>query len=151
MKGQLHSIFDQALSLLSHREHAAKELANKLKLKGYPENEIALTIKRLQEIHYLNDARFAEIFVRNKVNKPLGVNRILQELLQKGINSTLAKETISNAEADWFELAKALKIRRFGEETTNDFKEKSKQSRYLQYRGFNFDEIQYAISSKKEY
>jgi len=151
MKGQTLSIFDQALSLLSHREHATKELANKLKLKGHAEEEIALTIERLQEINYLNDERFAEIFVRSRISKPLGANRILQELIQKGINSTLAKETVNNAEADWFELARQLKERRFGEETTSDFKEKGKQSRYLQYRGFKFDEIKYALSPRDEH
>lgn len=151
MKGQTFSIFDQALSLLSHREHASKELAKKLKIKGHTEEEIALTIELLQEINYLNDERFAEIFVRSRISKPLGANRILQELIQKGVNSTLAKETVNNAEADWFELAKQLKERRFGEEITSDFKEKGKQSRYLQYRGFNFDEIKYALSPKDEY
>ncbi|ETX10113.1 RecX family transcriptional regulator [Marinomonas ushuaiensis DSM 15871] len=151
MKRQTFSIFDQALSLLSHREHATKELANKLKVKGHTEEEIASTIERLQEINYLNDERFAEIFVRSRISKPLGANRILQELIQKGVNSTLAKEAVNNAEADWFELAKQLKERRFGEEATKDFKEKGKQSRYLQYRGFNFDEIKYAMSPKDEY
>lgn len=151
MKGQTLSVFDQALSLLSHREHASKELATKLKTKGHTEEEIASTIERLKEINYLNDERFAEIFVRSRISKPLGANRILQELIQKGVNNTLAKEAVDNAEVDWFELAKQLKERRFGEETTKDFREKSKQSRYLQYRGFSFDEIKYAISPKDEY
>ncbi|WOD08352.1 regulatory protein RecX [Marinomonas sp. GJ51-6] len=151
MQSQTLSTFDQALSLLSHREHGTKELANKLKLKGHTEEDIASAIEQLQDINYLNDERFAEIFVRSRISKPLGANRILQELIQKGINSTLAKEAVNSAEADWFELAKALKIRRFGEEVTTDFKEKGRQSRYLQYRGFNFDEIKYAISSEDEY
>ena len=151
MKEHQTSIFDQALSLLSHREHSKKELANKLKARGHEEEEISATIERLEEMNYLNDERFAEIFVRSRLSKPLGASRIQQELIQKGINSELAKTAISEANADWFELAKQLKERRFGEEVSSDYKEKAKQSRYLQYRGFDFEQIKYAISSQDEY
>jgi regulatory protein len=151
MKEQKISALDQALSLLSHREHSSKELATKLKAKGNTENEISSTITHLQDINYLNDWRFTEVFIRNRISKPLGVNRILQELIQKGIDKTEAKEAITNANADWFELAKKLKERKFGEEASKDFKEKAKQSRYLQYRGFDFEQIKYAISPSDEY
>lgn len=151
MKEHQTSIFDQAMSLLSHREHSKKELTTKLKSRGHEEEEIEATIERLEEMNYLNDTRFAEIFVRSRLSKPLGASRIQQELIQKGINSELAKTAILEADADWFELAKQLKERRFGEEASTDFKEKAKQSRYLQYRGFNFDQIKYAISPQDEY
>lgn len=151
MKEQKISVLDQALSLLSHREHSTKELATKLKAKGNTENEISTTITHLQDINYLNDRRFTEVFIRSRINKPLGVNRILQELVQKGIDRVEAKEAITNANTDWFELAKKLKERKFGEDASTDFKEKAKQSRYLQYRGFDFDQIKYAISSSDEY
>ncbi|WP_392386355.1 regulatory protein RecX [Marinomonas primoryensis] len=58
MKEQKISALDQALSLLSHREHSSKELATKLKAKGNTENEISSTITHLQDINYLNDWRF---------------------------------------------------------------------------------------------
>lgn len=146
MKHQQISIIDQALYLLSHREHSKKELVNKLSAKGNAQEEINSIILRLEDMNYLNDARFAEIFVRSRISKPLGKNRILQELIQNGIGSEEAKQTIADANADWFELAKQLKERRFGEETCTDYKEKAKQSRYLQYRGFDFDQIKYALS-----
>ena len=146
MKEHQTSIFDQALSLLSHREHSKQELVTKLKTRGHEEEEISAIIERLEEMNYLNDERFAEIFVRSRLSKPLGASRIQQELIQKGINSELAKTAITDANADWFELAKQLKERRFGEEISTDFKEKAKQSRYLQYRGFDFEQIKYAIS-----
>ncbi|MGO2355068.1 MAG: regulatory protein RecX [Marinomonas foliarum] len=151
MKEHQTSIFDQAMSLLSHREHSKKELTTKLKLRGHEEEEIETTIERLEEMNYLNDTRFAEVFVRSRLNKPLGASRIQQELIQKGIHSELAKKAISNSNADWFELAKQLKERRFGEEYCTDYKERAKQSRYLQYRGFDFEQIKYATSSKESY
>ncbi|TYL48674.1 regulatory protein RecX [Marinomonas sp. IMCC 4694] len=146
MKGTPISVFDHALSFLSYREHGTKELATKLKNKGYPEEDIAKTLERLQDMNYLNDQRFADIFVRSRISKPLGVIRIMQELGQKGINSDIAKHAIEEADVDWFELAKQLKERRFGEEIETDYKEKVKQFRYLQYRGFDFEQIKYAVS-----
>ncbi len=151
MKWQPLSTFDQALSLLSHREHGCVELTKKLKLKGHEEPEIDAAIEQLKEMNYLNDERFADMFVRGRITKPLGASRILQELIQKGVESNLAKSAIENAEADWFELARELKERRFGEDTATDFKEKAKQSRYLQYRGFNFDQIKYALSPQDNF
>lgn len=151
MKGTPISLFDHALSFLSYREHGTKELTTKLKSKGYPEADIAETVSRLQEMNYLNDQRFADIFVRSRISKPLGVNRIMQELGQKGISSEIAKQAIEEADVDWFELAKQLKERRFGEEVETDYKEKAKQFRYLQYRGFDFEQIKYATSPKDAY
>lgn len=139
------STFDQAMSLLSYREHASKELFTKLKTRGHAEGDISDVIGRLTEMNYLNDARFAEIFVRSKISRSLGAYRILQELSQKGITSEVAKQAIFNADIDWFELAKQTKVRKFGEEVSRDLKDKAKQSRYLQYRGFDFEQIKYAL------
>ena len=150
MKEQQTSTIDQALSLLSHREHSKKELITKLKTRGNTEEEINVAIEQLENMNYLNDERFAEIFVRSRLSKPLGASRIQQELVQKGISSELAKIAIEEANADWFELAKQLKERKFGTAVSTDFKEKAKQSRYLQYRGFDFEQIKYAISGQEE-
>jgi len=106
-------------------------------------------IERLTEMNYLNDERFAEIFVRSKISRSLGAYRILQEMSQKGITSEIAKQAISNADIDWFELAKQTRVRKFGEGESKDQKEKAKQSRYLQYRGFNFEQIKYAMESSQ--
>ncbi|MEO9656236.1 regulatory protein RecX [Marinomonas sp.] len=144
------SVFDQALALLSHREHTKKELKQKLQQRGYQAPEIDDICLRLLDMNYLNDERFCEIFVRSRSQKPLGPQRILQELIQRGIKTEQAKQAIQNCEADWFELAKQLKDRRFGESRFQDYKEKAKQMRYLQYRGFDFDQINYALTASAE-
>ncbi|AEF53728.1 regulatory protein RecX [Marinomonas posidonica] len=138
--------YEHALLLLNQREHACAEIAVKLKQKGHSEEDIDNTIRQLKELNYLNDERFAEIYVRSKANRSLGPTRIKQELLQKGLSSDIAKNAIEEAEFDWYELAKDAKIRKFGEESTQDYKEKSKQMRHLQYRGFDYEQIQYALS-----
>mgnify|MGYP000326458574 CR=1 FL=1 len=46
---------------------------------------------------------------------------------------------------NWFELAKDVKYKKFGDSKFLDYKEKSKQKRFLQSRGFGFDEINQAF------
>ncbi|MBJ7539737.1 recombination regulator RecX [Marinomonas transparens] len=150
MNHQTLSTLDQALTLLSHREHSSKELSRKLQNRNHSQEEIQATIDKLVEMDYLNDERFAASFTRSKINKPLGARRIQQELIQKGISSELAKRTIEEHNADWFELAKHLKEKKFGTGISTDFKEKAKQSRYLQYRGFEFEQIKYALSASDD-
>ncbi|MGO3408684.1 recombination regulator RecX [Marinomonas sp.] len=144
------STMDHALILLGGREHAVKEIQSKLKQRGHSAEDITTTIQSLIEMNYLNDQRFAEMFVRSRINKPLGALRIKQELMRKGIKEELANQAIQNSDADWFELAKELKERKFGDGQTKDFKEKAKQMRYLQYRGFNFDQINYALAPNSD-
>lgn len=144
------STYDQALNLVSHREHSRHEITQKLKQRGCDQEEIEQACQKLTEFNYLNDERFAEMYVRSKAGQGTGPARILQELNQKGIHSELAKQALEHAEADWFELAKQLKNRKFGEQIPKDFKEKAKQMRHLQYRGFNYDQIQYALSPQDQ-
>lgn len=139
------STYDQALMILGAREHSTKELSTKLSQRGHTSEDIAKTIAHLQDMNYLNDQRFAEVFVRSRASKPLGPLRIRQELAMKGIKENIASQALEECEADWFELARELKERKFGEQKYADFKEKAKQTRYLQYRGFSFEHIKYAL------
>ena len=46
---------------------------------------------------------------------------------------------------DWSKLAKEVRIKKFGHGTPLDFKDQAKQKRFLQSRGFGFDEINQAF------
>jgi len=46
---------------------------------------------------------------------------------------------------NWLELAKDVKCKKFGDSKFLDYKEKAKQKRFLQSRGFGFDEINQAF------
>ncbi|SBS37945.1 Regulatory protein RecX [Marinomonas spartinae] len=144
------STMDHAMTILASRDHSTKEMAHKLKIKGHEEESIAKAIASLLEVNYLNDRRFAESYTRSRANKPLGPQRIKQELKQKGIKDDVISQVFEESDADWFELARELKQRKFGEEVTKDFKERAKQTRYLQYRGFGFEHIKYALEPNQD-
>lgn len=139
-----------ALWLLGAREHSTKELQQKLSRKGYEQDAIDEAVNYLLDLNYLSDERYAEAFCRSKAAKPLGKQRILNELRMKGIPEPMAKEALNSLEVDWFELALELKLRKFGYEVEKDFKARAKQTRYLVYRGFSFDEVKYATEWHEE-
>lgn len=139
-----------ALWLLGAREHSSKELQQKLARKGYEQQAIDDAIQYLMDLNYLSDERYAEAFSRSKAAKPLGKQRILNELRMKGIPEQMAKQALNSLEVDWFELALELKQRKFGYTVEKDFKARAKQTRYLVYRGFSFDEVKYATEWSEE-
>jgi regulatory protein len=131
--------------LLSMREHSEFELLQKLNVKGFSpklcEQQLQLFIdKRLQ-----SDARYLESFVRSAFNKGKGPQHIRQSLKQHNIEGVEVKESIYNADFDWFELACKVREKRFGENPPADFHMKQKQMRFLQYRGFEQEHISAAF------
>jgi len=132
--------------MLARREHSQHELKQKLLLrfKDNP-NEIDTMTTQLVLDNYQSDQRFCDAFIRYRQQKGYGKIRILAELRQKGVDSELMSQSFNDADIDWFELALKLKINKFGEQVCKEFAIKSKQYRYLQYRGFSSDQINYAI------
>src|SRR5690606_42119857 len=61
------------------------------------------------------------------------------------IGATLIDTYLDAADPDWFELASAEKQKRFGAAAPANMKEKARQVRFLQYRGFTQAQILAAI------
>lgn len=73
-----------AVGLLSRREHTREELATKLRARGFGEEEIDTTLRRLAETALQSDTRFALTYVREK-RRRFGDERLRLELAQRGI------------------------------------------------------------------
>lgn len=144
------SILDQAMAFLAYREHSTSELAQKLQARHYPPEEINEVIQELCEMNYLNEARFIESFIRSKANKLIGPLRIKQELLQKGITQNISQQALDHYDIDWFELARKAKEKKFNLQWAEDYHTKAKQIRHLQSRGFDYDQIQYALDPENQ-
>ena len=139
-----------AIDLLARREHSRKELLNKLRSRAELLDELEEVLEevldRLEQDGLFSDERFAESFVRSRIGRGHGPMRIRQELRQKGIENELCALAIEAADADWYELARACRERKFGTGKPKDYRERAKQMRYLQYRGFSMDAINEATS-----
>lgn len=131
---------NSALASLTRREHSIAELKTKLKTKFGDAGLAEETVAWLQDLGYLDDKRFTEAFIRSSIARGRGPLRICQELRQKGVNSLLVEQVMAEAEADWRKLAREALERKF-RQPPRDMKEKAKQVRYLQYRGFYPEDI----------
>ncbi|MFT6113505.1 MAG: regulatory protein [Oleispira sp.] len=133
-----------AIGLLSRREYSRHELYQKLVARAPSETYLLQLLDQLIKSGYQCDQRFAESFLRSRINRGLGIMRIERELKEKGIEQDLI-EQILQADIDWFELAYDCGLRKFNSLDLSNYKEKQKGFRYLAYRGFSMDHIQFAI------
>lgn len=135
LKGQ--RLRSTAFALLAKREHSKQELKSKLILYGACPEELEPLLAELTGNHYQSDERMAGMLVRASIRKGRGPARIQQELKKHHIEAELAEEDIE--EVDWLQQAIELRIRKFGEALPTEQKEKARQVRFLQYRGFDLD------------
>ena len=86
-----NKVYQKAVELLSLRLHTTGELQKKLKTRGFKDEDIVPILHRLEELDFLNDERFAQIFVDNlKRYKDFGYYGIRAKLAQRQIPSDIA-------------------------------------------------------------
>jgi regulatory protein len=135
-----------AMGMLAGREYLQSQLAEKLAKKFDNSSFIPEVLERLVEENLQSDHRFIEAFICSRISRGQGETRIRLELKQRGANLALVSQLLEEAEIDWYELAFQTAINKFGQSKPIDAKEKAKRMRFLQYRGFNFDQINYALT-----
>ncbi len=143
MKNQinLRSIRTVAMDLLSRREHSTYELTQKLKKRDFDIDAIEAALDRLRQENLLSDIRFIESIVNSRVNAGFGPFKILYELRQKGISRDRAEDYISGLSVEWEPLMTVQRSKKFGQNIPVGYKEKMKQARYLQNRGFSPESV----------
>ena len=138
-QNQKNRCYSAALRMLMRREHSQLELLTKLQAKGFDISTINDSLLILIEQNYQSDERFSEAFILMRYNQGKGPLKIASELKQRGINKF-------NLDVfDWFKLAKEVRNKKFGDTPPQDFNNQAKQKRFLQSRGFGFDEINQAF------
>ena len=134
-----------ALELLARREHSHRELTRKLAARGFPPDVIGTALDALERSGALADARFTDSFVRSRIAKGQGPQRIRAELAQRGIADDEADDGLRAADVDWLAAIRAVRAKRFGPELPRDYAERARQARFLQYRGFSAEQIRAAL------
>ena len=87
---------EAAMTFLGHRARTEAEIRRKLERKGFTVDIVAAVLARLRELGYVDDARFARDFVRDRFNhRGYGPERLRVALRQAGVDSGLIEETLS--------------------------------------------------------
>lgn len=135
----------KAMDLLARREHAVAELRRKLLGKGFEAATVERVLAELQADGLLSDARFTEAYVRYRRNSGHGPQRIQQELRERGVSDETQAAWLDFTDPQWLELVEQTRRKRFGPAIPTDYKERARQSRFLQYRGFTSEQIRRAL------
>jgi regulatory protein len=144
---------DAALSLLSHRARSSAELKRRLKRKGFEAETAEATVERMEALGMVDDASFAESFVRDRVRlRPHGKRRLAQELRAKGVDEDTARDAIEDVmareDASELYLARSAAARwkpRPGEESG---RARRRLHAFLARRGFGGDVVREVVDEK---
>ncbi len=124
---------------LARREHSRAELRAKLLPHVQEGEDVDAVLDALEQRNWLSDARAAEMLLTSKRGR-LGPQRIAHELRQRGIAESLIDDAIPQLKESELETAREVWQRKFGS-IPQDQKEKAKQVRFLQSRGFSLGVI----------
>jgi regulatory protein len=133
-----------AIPWLAKRDYSSPELRSKLAALGYAEGAIAGAIEHLQAERAIDDARYCERYVSYQAHRGQGPVRVRHDLAGEGLPGALIEPALEGQ--DWRQHCLEARRRRFGPEPPADWKEKGRQSKFLQYRGFSSDHIRFALS-----
>jgi len=145
---QERKLRDTAYRLLSRRSHSVKELADKLRQRGFPVPEIGQLVDEFREKEILDDRKFAESWVESRLRlRPRGKRLLIAELRSKGVEQHMAEEVVREKLDGTDESERAFKLltdrkQRFVKENWVDTKRKIHN--FLRYRGFSPDDIRRA-------
>ncbi|CAM4023103.1 regulatory protein RecX [Pseudoalteromonas byunsanensis] len=136
------------LWLLGRQEYSKKMLIQKLKAKGADETFIEKLLAWCESLGYIDENRYCESFLRAQINKGLGLKRVLSDAGNKGVDRARLIQLVETQEIDWFELAQQAYLRKYATTPEKlDYKEKAKRIRYMMYRGFSYEEIDFAMQA----
>ena len=141
------SITARAVGLLARREHSQAELRSKLKKAEFDDSDIDDTLAQLKQSGLQSDFRFAENYLRYRAQRGYGSQKIQLELKQRGVDNDIIQAVLQQTDIDWFELAQAARHKKFGQHVPDNVKDRAKQQRFLQYRGFTHEQINESLNS----
>jgi regulatory protein len=140
------AVRDAAIMFLARRDFATVELCRRLESYGYDSAVVGTTIAELALERIVDDGRFSENYVAFHANRGQGPARIGADLKALGVPCDLIDRALA-ANPDWRARAQAVRSRRFGPGLPQSWPEKSRQARFLQYRGFSADHIRAALGT----
>ena len=127
----------RALAMLTRREHSRVELERKLGGLGAEAPLVAEVLDELAERRLQSDDRFAEVLVRSRAQKGHGPRSIAADLRARGLDADQVAAALAASGYDWAERCLEVRQARFGRSLPTDPREKARQLRFLQYRGFS--------------
>ena len=132
-------VLDKMAKYCAYQERCVKDVREKLKTYDIPLEEKEKILDYLLDNRFVNDERFANSFVRGKVNQSgWGVNKIRFHLMQKGIAKELIEAALGQTDEEAYRqrLIEILKTKSKTVKADSDFEKKRKLAAYAMQKGF---------------
>ena len=132
-------VLDKMAKYCAYQERCVKEVRDKLKTFDIAEEDKTKILDYLLDNRFVNDERYANAFVRGKVNQSgWGLNKIRFHLMQKGIDKELIEEALGQTDEEVYRqrLIEILKTKAKTIKAASDFEKKRKLAAYAMQKGF---------------
>ena len=140
-------------ALCAQAEHCQWEMLEKMRRWEVPEEAQARVMQRLVSERYVDDERYAQAFVKDKIRyNKWGRHKVDQALWQKHIDEDIRKRVLDEVDDDEYlsVLRPLLKQKRKSTKANSDYEVNQKLMRFAMGRGFTFDIIRQCIDVEEE-
>lgn len=130
------------MRLCSRAEKSSGDALRLMRTWNVPENERQGVLDKLIELRFIDDARYAEAYTREKSNiAGWGAKKIEFQLRQKGINKEIISRAISSVDTTQQEeqLVKKLERKLRTTKANNNYELRGKLLRYALSMGYEYD------------
>jgi regulatory protein len=137
-----------ALSYVVRRMRSEWELHDYFRRKGYDPELDEQIMAKLAKLGFVDDAKFAEAWVRNRrLLKATSKRRLAQELKQKRISDEIIDKVLVEDEADERAVLSELVAKKRRQLKYHD---NLKLMQYLARQGFSYDDIKHALDEEED-
>ena len=140
-------------ALCAQAEHCQWEMLEKMRRWEVPEEAQARVMQRLVSERYVDDERYAQAFVKDKIRyNKWGRCKVDQALWQKHIDEDIRKRVLDEVDDEEYlgVLRPLLKQKRKSTKANSDYELNQKLMRFALGRGFTFDIIRQCIDVEEE-
>ena len=140
-------------ALCAQAEHCQWEMLEKMRRWELPEEAQARVMQRLVSERYVDDERYAQAFVKDKIRyNKWGRRKVEQALWQKRIDEEIRKRVLDEVDDEEYlsVLRPLLKQKRKSTKAQSDYELNQKLMRFALGRGFTFDIIRQCVEVEEE-
>ena len=140
-------------ALCAQAEHCQYEMLEKMRRWELPEDAQARVMAKLVKERYVDDERYAQAFVKDKIRyNKWGRRKVEQALWQKRIDEEIRNSVLNDVDDEEYlsVLSPLLKQKRKTIKAKNDYELNQKLVRFALGRGFTFDIIRQCLDVDDE-
>lgn len=130
---------EKMVKYCAYQERCMKDVKDKLEAINMPQEDRIVILRTLFSEGFVDDERFANAFVRGKINQNgWGLNKIRFHLIQKEIDKEIIKEALGQIDEKKYRqrLIEVLKAKAKTVKAENDYEKKRKLAAYAMQKGF---------------